>query len=1027
MIASLVRFSVRHPGVVLAAALLLVAAGFVRLGAGEFDIFPEFAPRQAIIQTEAGGLTAEQVELGVTRPLEEVLRGLPRLEGIHSESLAGLSVVTLTFEDGTRDDVNRSAVSGRLAIAQGDLHPSAAAPTVVPLSSSAATVMTVGFTAERDPEGLRPLVERIVVPRILEVPGVADVNVFGGRDRELQIRPRPEELRRRGLVVPDVLRAVERAGYRTGGRIETPNQTLAVVVGEDALAPEALRALRIERPDGARVPLGEVAEVAYGDGPAISAATVAGEPAVLLMVIGQFRSSTVAVTRGLDRALDGLEPALASVGVFAHRDIFRPAKYVLRSVEGIVRHLLVGGGLVLLVLLLFLFDPRAAAVTASAIPVSLVAAALAMLETGTTFNIMVIGGLALALGEVADDAIIDAENILRRLRENAAGGVRAAPPEEVVFGASMEVRGSMVYASLVVMLVFVPLLAISGVAGRMFAPLGIAYILAILASLVVALTLTPALCRLLLAGRGSFRAAPAVAWLAPRYGRLLDRLGRRPRLVAGAALAGSLAGMGLALGLGSSFLPELREGHYMIHTSGLPGASLEETVRTGTRLTRQVMEVPGVRTMSQWAGRAERGADTYGSHYAEYEVELERLSGAEQQEVFDRVLGILARTPGIAYEFNTFLVERVDETVSGYAAPFVVRLFGPDLDAVDAAAGEVASVLREVPGLFGVRVRAALGRPQAEVRPDWERLALAGVPPAEVVETVEAAYGGRRVGTVFEQGAAVPVTVVLDPRDRADPFAVGDLGVRRADGVIEPLAAFAETRVGQGRYTILRDGGRRLQVVTAGISDPDAGAVAARAERALAEAEVLPRGTYFDITGTAVEQRRTRRELVLAALVAAGGILILVRMALGRARSTVLVLANLPFAMVGGVAAAHLVGGVVSLGALVGFVTLFGITLRNSIMLVSHYQHLVDVEGAPWNRETAVRGAVERLPSILMTALVTGLAMLPIAIYSDEPGHEIMGPMAAIIIGGLVSSTALNLLVLPALVQAFGRLGGARA
>ncbi len=1018
MLALIVRFSIRHPGIVVTLAAALVAAGLWRLSEGAFDIFPEFAPRQVIVQTEAPGLTAEQVETGVTRPLEEVLRGLPRLIGTFSESISGLSIVNLTFEDGTRDEINRAAVAARLAVAAGQLHRSAATPTIVPLSSSAATVMTVGFTAERDPERLRSTIERVVLPHLLEVPGVADVNVFGGDFEALQVRPDPERLAHAEVTIGDLTRAVRTAGYRSTGRIDTPNQTLAVVVGEGGLSEAALRALHVTRGDGIRIPLTNVADIGFGAAHPISMATVGGEPAVLLMVIGQFRSSTVAVTRGLDQALDNLTPALAAVGVFVHRDLFRPAHYVERSVGSISAHLAIGAGLVVLVLLAFLFDVRAAIITASAIPVSLIAAALGMLETGTTFNIMVIGGLAIALGEVVDDAIIDTENILRRLRQRLS---LPSPPrlDDVVFDASMEVRGSMVHASAIVMLVFVPLFAVSGVAGRMFAPLGLAYILAIFASLVVALTLTPALCRTLLATRGVYRSPPLIRLLAPAYGWVLRLLGRVPGTTIVVALGGSLFGVALLPSLGSSFLPELREGHYMIHTSGLPGTSLEETIRAGTRLTRQVLQVEGVRSMSQWAGRAERGADTYGSHYAEYEVELEPLSGAEQQAVFDQIREILDRTPGLASELNTFLIERVDETVSGYAAPLVIRVFGPDLAVLDAAAAGVADLLEDVPGLGQVRVRAALGRPQAEVHMDWQRLGQAGIAPADVVEAVEATYGGLELGTVFRDGLPFPVTLVFEASDRANPFALEDLLVRRPDGVLEPLGAFADIRMGRGRYTILRDGGRRLQVVTAHIHDTDVEAVVRRVEEALAGADILPRGVYFDLAGTALEQRRSREELLFAAVLAGVGIMILARMALGRGRALLLVLANLPFALVGGVVAAFLTGGVVSLGSLVGFVTLFGITLRNSIMLVSHYRHLVVVEGAPWTIDTVVRGAVERLPSILMTALVTALAMLPIALDADNPGHEIMGPMAAIIIGGLASSTLLNLLVLPPIMQLF--------
>ncbi len=1019
MIALIIRFSIRHPGIVTALAAAVMASGVWRLSEGAFDIFPEFAPRQVVIQTEAPGLTAEQVETGVTRPLEEVLRGLPHLIGTWSESIGGLSIVHLTFEDGTRDEVNRAAVAARLAVAAGRLHRHASAPAIVPLSSSAATVMTVGFTAERAPERLRSTIEQLALPRLLGVPGVADVHVFGGEVESLLIRPDLQRLARAEVTLADVVQTVRAAGHRGAGRIDTPNQTLAVIVGDGARSETTLRSLRVTRADGVRIPLTDVADIGYGASHPISMATVGGTPAVLLMVIGQFGSSTVAVTRGLDHALDGLAPALEALGVFVHRDLFRPAGYVARSVHGILAHLAVGGGLVVLVLLAFLFDVRAAIITAAAIPVSLLAATLGMLGTGSTFNIMVISGLAIALGEVVDDAIIDTENALRRLRQNRTRPV-PRPAGEVVFEASMEVRSSMVHASAIVMLVFVPLFAVSGVAGRMFAPLALAYILAILASLVTALTLTPALCRTLLGTRASERAPPLIRWIAPAYAWVLRLLSRAPGAVTVVALGGSLAGLALLPSLGSSFLPELREGHYMIHTSGLPGTSLEETIRTGTRLTRRILQVEGVRSMSQWAGRAERGADTYGSHYAEYEVELEPLSGSEQQAVFDRIREILDRTPGIAAELNTFLTERIDETVSGYAAPLAVRIFGPDLGVLDAAAAQVARRLETVPGLTQVRARTALGRPQAEVHLDWERLGRAGIPPAEVVEAVEAAYGGLQLGTVFRQGLPVPVTLVLDVRDRADPLALGELLLRRPDGILEPLGALAEIRMGRGRYAILRDGGRRLQVVTAHIADPDAEAALRRVEAALDGTDLLPRGVYLDLTGSALEQRRSREELIVAALAAGLGVLILARMAIGRGRILLLVLANLPFALVGGVAAAYATGGVVSLGSLVGFVTLFGITLRNSIMLISHYRHLVIAEGAPWTSDTVVRGAVERLPAILMTALVTALAMLPIALDADNPGHEIMGPMAAIIIGGLASSTLLNLLVLPLMMQWLG-------
>jgi CzcA family heavy metal efflux pump len=1023
MLASMVRFSVRFSGVVVGLACLLLAYGTYRLWNTSLDIFPEFSPKLVIIQTESPGLSAEQVELLVTQPIENALGGLVGLEFIRSQSIQGLAVLILTFEESTDLYRNRQLVAEGLANVATALPAGTGPPIIVPLTSSSSTIMTIGLTSEtRSLMELRTLVDWTVTPRLLSVPGVADLNVFGGDIRELQVQVRPEKLRRYGLSLQDVVAAASGAtGIRGAGFIENVNQRIVLRTTGQPKTPGDLAKVVLAHREGTSIGLGDVADVAVGPASAIGGGQVNGAPGVVVMVIGQFGANTLAVTRRVEAALEEFGTIFASQDITLHPDLFRPANYIEASLHNITSHLMVGAILVVSVLFLFLFNLRSAFISATAIPLSLITAALAMIEMGMNINIMVLGGLAIALGEVVDDAIIDTENIYRRLRENR----RLPQPRrmtEVVFDASMEVRGSVVYASFIVALVFVPLLTLGGVAGRMFEPLGIAYILAIVASLIVALTVTPALCTMMLAHeRLTPKDPPLVRLLRPAYGWVLSVIGKRPRL----AIAGVLMFCGVGIGtlpyLGGGFLPDLREGHYMIHTSGVPGTSIAETLRTGTEITRAVMGIPGVRAMSQWAGRAERGADTYGSHYAEYEVDLDPLPGPEQQRVMDSIREILNGFPGIAYEANTFLIERVDETISGYTAPVVVNIYGNDLDRLDRLALEVADVMASVPGATDIQLRAPPGTPLLDVRVRLDRLARRGLKPMDVFEAVQIAYEGKEVGQTYDGNRVVPVSVGLAPDLRTQPTSVAKLPLRTPDGTIIPLEEVADVGQASGRYVILRSGAQRLQTVTCNVAGRDLNSFFAELKERVHGDVELSADTYLEFTGAAVAQAQSREELLVHSLIAGVGIMALLFIALGRLRNMALVLVNLPFSLVGGVLAALYTGGWLSLGSLVGFVTLFGITLRNSIMLVSHYQWLVDHEGLPWNLETAIRGAQERLPSILITALVTALAMLPIAVDSDNPGREIMGPMAAIIIGGLISSTVLNLLILPSIMVRYGR------
>ncbi len=1023
MLSAVVRFSLRFRGVVVALATVAVAYGVYSLLQARFDVFPEFAPPEVVIQTSAPGLSPEQVEALVTQPIESAVSGLEGIEALRSGSILGLSVITVIFRADTDVFMGRQLVSERLAAVAGELPAGMGPPEMTPLTSSTSIVLAVGLTSERQsPMALRTLADWTVRPRLLAVRGVAKVSVFGGEVRQLQVQLQPEKLVRYGLGVEDVAAAARRAtAVRGAGVVDTDNQRLVIRTEGQALEPAELARTVVAYRSGASVLLGDVAQVAVGPETPFGGASIRGKTGVMLMVSGQYRANTLAVTDLLDQALAELRPSLGAQGVRVDADVLRPARFINTATGNVRVSLLLGGLLVVVVLTLFLFDLRTAAVSCTAIPLSLLAAVTVLERLGISLNTMTLGGLAIAIGEVVDDAVIDVENILRRLRANRQS---SAPRSalRVVHEASLEVRGAVVYATFAVVLVFVPVLTMTGVAGRLFAPLGMAYVLAILASLVVALTVTPAMCALLLGGsRLTGGEPPVVQWLKRGYRPLLLRVERNPKVVIIGACLLTLGGVATLPFLSGDFVPELKEGHYIVHMTAVPGTSLAESLRMGRRLAAELLKIPGVRDVGQRVGRAEAADDIIGTHSSESEVDLNDLSGAENVRVREEIRKVLNGFPGANFAVNTFLSERVEETLSGYTAPVVVNVFGPDLEVLDAKAAEVAAALAEVRGSSGVQVQSPPGAPQLVVKLRRAELQRWGLTAVEAMEAVRVAYAGEVVGQVYGGNRVFTAAVILDPDVRRDPVAVGALPLRNAAGTFVALGRVADVYVTAGRYSVLHDGGRRVQAITCGVVGRSIASFVADARSRIARTVTLPAGTYVDFAGSAAEQARSRRDLLVHAAIAAVGIVILLAIVTGSARNLLLVLANLPFAVVGSVAIVLVTGGDLSLGSLVGFVTVFGITLRNSIMLVSHYEHLVDVEGENWSLETALRGAEERLAPIAMTALVTALGLLPLALGAGAPGREIEGPMAQVILGGLATSTVLNLLVLPTLALRFAR------
>ncbi len=1036
MMSALVRFSIRFHGVVIGLACLVVIYGLYGLSRANLDVFPEFSPTQVVIQTESPGLSSKLVEQLVTQPIESTLSGTVGVESMRSQSIPGLSIVTIIFNEKTDIYKNRQAVAERLATLNNQL-PKNIIPNITPLASSASTVLGMGISSnKRSLMELRTMVDWTIKPHIMAVPGVADVNVLGGDVRQWQILVDPNKLIRYHLSIQEVLAATARvSGVRGAGYIENNNQRILINTEGQAKNAKQLAQMPIYHRDGQTVRLMDIAQVVEGAAPAISAAAINGKEGVYFSVQSQLGANTKAVTEAVEKAMLELAPEFKAQQIDFYPSLFRPANFIETAIDGVKTDILVGSVLVIAVLFLFLFNVRTAFISATAIPLSLLAATIVLSYFGMGLNIMVLGGLAIALGEVVDDAIIDTENIFRRLRENRLLP-QPLPAYQVVYQASMEVRSSVVYATIIVVMVFLPLLTLSGVAGKLFAPLGYAYISAIIASLVVALTLTPALCYLLFSkGELESQDPPLIVWIKKHYVAALKIIEQHYIIVI------SMVALVIALGLGvlplfkSQFIPSLHEGHYIMHMTAVPGTSAQESLRIGKKVAKVVSAIDGVKSVTQWVGRAPNAADTFGTHYSEFEVELMPSSGPEQDHILARIREELAGEAvdddgdgiaetgfiGVNFAINTFLTERIEETISGYTAAMVINVHGQDLDTLDHDARRIASLLSNIKGASEVQIQSPPGTPELAIRLRPERLAAFGLQSLDVLENIQAAYEGVQAAQIYQNNQIISVNVLFNQVVRDDLREIGALPLKNPDGKIVYLRDVADISQENGRSKILHAGAKRIQTITCNIEDRDLNSFAKELKQRMNTDIALSSGNFVTYTGEAEANAQSREDLIVHSMLAGVGIFLMLYIAFGRLRNLLLTFANLPFALIGGVVAAMFTGGWISLGSLVGFVTLFGITLRNSIMMVSHYQHLIDEENCVWGLETCIRGASERLPSILMTALVTALGLLPLALGSDQPGREIEGPMATIIVGGLITSTLLNLLILPTIMLHFGR------
>jgi CzcA family heavy metal efflux pump len=1017
MMHRLVAISLKQRVVVVVLTILLAFTAWRTLRTTPLDVFPEFAPPLVEIQTEAPGLSTSDVEALVTVPLEAALTGVPNLATLRSRSVLGLSSVVLILEPGTDVMEARQLVQERVSRAAAQLPAVARPPVMLSPLSSLSRVMKIGITSEKLSQiELTTLTKWTLRPRLMAVKGVANVAIWGQRDRQLQVLVDPDRLRAHSLSVDDVVRAAgDGASLQTGGFLDTPNQRLAITHAAAVQSVQDLESVVVASRNGSALRIGDVATVVEGAPPAIGDAVINDGPGLLLIVEKQLGANTLQVTRDVEAVLAELAPGLRDVTVDA--TIFRPATFIEMSLQNLNRALLVGCVLVILVLIVFLADWRTALISAVAIPLSLLAAGLLLHYRGGTLDTMVLAGLVIALGEVVDDAIIGVENVVRRLRLNRELE-RPRPAIQVVLDASIEVRSAVLYGTMIVMLVFLPVFMLEGLTGAFFRPLALSYVLAILASLGVALTVTPAMCLLLLHNRDDRGDARFVAWLKRDYRRMLPSFVDRPKSALGAlavmfALTASIVPL-----LGEEFLPSFREYDFLMHWVEKPGTSLEAMTRITERAAKELLSVDGVRNHGAHIGRAEVADEVVGPNFTELWVSLD--PSVDYEATVAKIQSVVDGYPGLYRDLLTYLRERIKEVLTGASATVVVRVYGADLERLQAQAQAVSVAIADVEGVVDLKVQAQVLIPHIEVRFRPERAAIFGLTPGEIRRPAATLVQGTKVGEFYEDQQLFDVVVWGAPDVRRNLDTIRNLQISAPTGANVPLSAVADVVVSAVPNEITRENGSRRIDVTFNVRGRDLGAVARDVEARLGTV-AFERGYFAELLGEYAERQASTQRLLLYGGIALAGIFLILLVDFGTPRLAVLVFLTLPFALVGAIAAAFITGGVLSLGSLVGLVTVVGIAARNGIMLVSHYRHLELHEGMSFGRDLVIRGAEERLSPILMTALATGLALVPIALGGSRAGYEIEHPLAVVILGGLVTSTLLNLFIVPALYLKYGR------
>jgi CzcA family heavy metal efflux pump len=1020
-----IAWSIEHHWMVMAFSALLLAAGIWTARSMPVDVFPDLTAPTVTILTEGRGMAPEEMESLVTFPIESAINGASNVRRVRSATALGIAVVWVEFDWGTDIFLARQVVAEKLALVGGTLPPQVERPVLAPVSSIMGEILFFAISSDTmDPLTLRTIADTTVRRRLLAVAGVSQVTPIGGAERQYQVVAHPEQLRASSISLTALLEAVRGASQNTSAGVYTegPQEYVLQAVGR-VRSPAEIGETVVAMRGGRSVLVRDVADVHEGAALKRGEGSRNGKPAVIVGVQKQPGANTIELTARLDSELDRLQHELPP-GVTIDRRIFRQADFIEVAVDNVVKALRDGGLLVIVVVLLFLANLRAAAITLTAMPLSLAAAFLVLRAFGATINTMTLGGMAIAIGALVDDAIIDVENVVRRLRENGT-----KPTEErlrdadVVRDATLEIRTSIVFATVIIVLVFLPIFGLAGVEGRLLAPLAVAYIVALLASLAVAIVVTPALSYAFLpraksisGGHEGWLAHKLKGWLA----RTLPTALNHPFAVTAASALLVVAAMAALSRAGTAFLPEFHEGSLTVQANTLPGTSLAKSDEIGRRVEQIMLAEPEVVATARRTGRADLDEHVQGVEAAEIDVGL-RETGRSRDALLATLRRGFATLPGTNVTVGQPISHRIDHMLSGTRANIAVKVFGDDLGTLRRLGEKVREAVTRVPGAVDISLEQQMDVPVMRFVLNRTAIARYGLHPGDVGEAIETSFAGATVGRVFDRGTAFDLVVKFDPSQSGDFERISDLPIDTPTSGQVPLRLLADVRREEGPNMVLRENVQRRIVLSCNVAGRDLGSVVDDIRAQIGKSVPMPAGYRVEYGGQfESQQSATERLTILFAGVVAGLFMLLV-LAFGSGRDAALVMINLPLALIGGVAGIFLAGGVLSIASMIGFITLFGIATRNGIMLVSHIRHLMDVEGVTDFREAVERGAIERVVPILMTALAAGLALIPLALGGGKTGSEIQTPMAIVILCGLMTSTLLNIVVLPTLYVKFGR------
>ena len=1027
MLNKIIRFSLQNRLLVLVASVLLLIGGTYTAFHTEVDVFPDLNAPTVVVMTEANGMAAEEVEQLVTFPIETAVNGATNVRRVRSSSTTGFSVVWVEFEWDTDIYLARQIVSEKLAAVSESLPDNVGKPTLGPQSSILGELLIVGLTADSTSmQDLRTLADWTIRPRLLSTGGVAQVAVLGGEIKEYQILIHPDRMRHYGVTLGEVMAVSRNMNQNTNGGViyEYGNEYIVRGVLSTDDVHKLGRAVIKTTAEGAPVTLEDVADVRIGSQqPKLGVASEKGKPAVLLTVTKQPNTGTIALTEQLEKALADLQKNLPK-DVKISTDVFRQSRFIESSISNVQESLYEGAIFVVIVLFLFLANTRTTIISLITLPLSLVVAILVLHYMGLSINTMSLGGMAIAIGSLVDDAIVDVENVWKHLREN-----KMLPPEErkpvreVVFNASREVRMPILNSTLIIIVSFIPLFFLTGMEGRMLVPLGIAFIVSLFASTVVALTLTPVLCSYLLGGKTKGDGLPKEAflavWLKKYYERALLWSLEHKKTVLGGTVAVFVVALGIFFTLGHSFLPSFNEGSFTINVSSLPGISLEESDKIGRQAEEILLSIPEIQTVARKTGRAELDEHALGVNVSEIEAPFE-LKDRSHAELLADVRQKLSVITGANIEIGQPISHRIDAMLSGTQASIAIKLFGDDLNRMFALGNQIKAAISDVEGVADLNVEQQIERPELKIVPKREMLAKYGISLPQFSEFVQVNMAGEVVSQVYEKGKTFNLVVRADEADRGEMDRVKDLMIDDAQGRKIPLSYVADVVSSMGPNTINRENVKRKIVISANTSGRDLRSVVNDIQRRVDEKITLPEGYHIEYGGQFESEQAASRTLLLTSLMSIVVIFLLLYMQFHDAAESGVILLNLPLALIGGVFALWLTTGEVSIPAIIGFISLFGIATRNGMLLVTHYNLLREEQHLDV-RESIVHGSLDRLNPILMTALSSALALIPLALRGDLPGNEIQSPMAKVILGGLLTSTFLNAFVIPIVYELMNR------